>query len=108
MGAAIPLLLQITASLPHVLPYDKSQIAIEVKTGSTRVHDELVPEDEDEDISLRSRDKSTLNVVVRIDGGDPETPAEVAKKRRKSKKTKETQDADDAEGDDEDADPMEE
>ncbi|KZV99134.1 hypothetical protein EXIGLDRAFT_640887, partial [Exidia glandulosa HHB12029] len=88
MGAAIPLLLQITASLPHVLPYDRSKIAIEVKTGTVCVKDERVPNDEEEDVELRTRDKSTLNVVVRIDGGDPETPAEASKKRRKSKKTR--------------------
>ena len=88
MGAAIPLLLQITTSLPHVLPYDRSKIAIEVRTGTTRVHDELVPNDEDEDITQRTRDKAALHVVVRVDGGDPETRTHTARKRHKSKKSK--------------------
>lgn len=98
MGAAVPLLLQITASLPHVLPYDRSKITVEVKTGSARVNDELVPADEEEDISLRTREKATLNVVVRIDGGDPDDPPVAGKKRRKSKKAREENDAH-AEGD---------
>ncbi|KAH7107351.1 hypothetical protein BKA62DRAFT_683094 [Auriculariales sp. MPI-PUGE-AT-0066] len=101
MGAAIPLLIQLTASLPHALPFDRSKIEIQIKTGTARVNDELVPNDEDEDISLRTRDKSALHVVVRIDGGDPELPAEAAKQRRIKKRQKDEDQA--ASDEDEDA-----
>lgn len=39
------------------------------------MQDEVLPEDEDEDISLRKRDKSTLSVVITI--GDADTDEEI-------------------------------
>lgn len=69
MGAAIPHLLQLSVSLPSVLPHPAEDIHTEVLTGTVEVQDELIPEDEDEDISYRTRGKSTLSVVIKIGDG---------------------------------------
>lgn len=81
MGAAIPIMLTVVTSLKHILPAYASRMKTEVKTGTTELLDELVPEDEDEETTTRSRHKSTLSVVVKIDGGDDPVPeAQVSKK----------------------------
>lgn len=69
MGAAIPLLLQLVAALPPILPFAKDEIRLETTTGTTEVHDEVTPEDEDEDISYQTRCKSTLSVIFKIGDG---------------------------------------
>jgi ribonuclease P/MRP protein subunit RPP20 len=69
MGAAIPHLLQLSLSLPEILPYSPEEIHTEVLTGTVDVQDEVIPEDEDEDISLRTRGKSTVSVVIKIGDG---------------------------------------
>lgn len=69
MGAAIPHLLQLSVSLPSILPHPAEDIHTEVLTGTVEVQDELIPEDEDEDISYRTRGKSTLSVIVKIGDG---------------------------------------
>ena len=69
MGAAIPLLLQLVAALPPILPFAKDEIHLETTTGTTEVHDEVTPEDEDEDITYQTRCKSTLSVVFKIGDG---------------------------------------
>ena len=51
MGAAIPLLLQLVAALPPILPFAENEIHSEVTTGTVEVHDEVIPDDEDEDIT---------------------------------------------------------
>ena len=74
LGAAIPHLSMLVASLPEILPFPAEDIRTEVLTGSVDVQDELVPDDEDEDISYRTRAKSSLSVVVIIgDGVDEST-----------------------------------
>jgi ribonuclease P/MRP protein subunit RPP20 len=71
MGAAIPHLLQLSQALPPILPFPASDIHMEVLTGTVEVTDEILPDDEDEDISYQNRGKSTLNIVIRIgDGND--------------------------------------
>lgn len=72
MGAAIPHLLQLSLSLPEILPYAPEEIHTEVLTGTVDVQDEVIPEDEDEDISIRTRGKSTLSVVIKIGDGKDE------------------------------------
>ena len=72
MGAAIPHLLQLSLSLPQILPYAADEIRTEVLTGTVDVQDEVIPEDEDEDISLRTRGKSTLSIVITIGDGKDE------------------------------------
>ncbi|KAJ3542802.1 hypothetical protein NMY22_g3373 [Coprinellus aureogranulatus] len=69
MGAAIPLLLQLTCALPPILPFAKDEIKTEVTTGTTEVQDEVLPDDDDEDISIQQRSKSTLLVVLTIGDG---------------------------------------
>jgi hypothetical protein len=71
MGAAIPHLATLAVSLPPILPFAPDEVHIEILTGSVEVRDEIIPEDEDEDISYQTRAKSTLSVVIKIgDGGD--------------------------------------
>ncbi|KAI0345075.1 hypothetical protein BDW22DRAFT_1305425, partial [Trametopsis cervina] len=69
MGAAIPHMLQLALSLPDILPYSAEEIQTEVLTGTVEVHDEVIPDDEDEDISLRTRGKSSVSVVIKIGDG---------------------------------------
>ena len=69
MGAAIPHLMQLSVSLPSILPHPPEDIHTEVITGTVEVQDELIPDDEDEDISFRARGKSTLSVVIKIGDG---------------------------------------
>ena len=85
MGAAIPHLLQLATSLPDILPYAPEEIQTEVLTGTVEVQDEVIPDDEDEEISLRTRRKSTLSVVIKIGDGIDEG-ARTGKGRRKKSK----------------------
>ena len=75
MGAAIPHLMQLALSLPSILPYSQDEILTEVLTDTVDVQDELLPEDEDEDISYRTRGKSTVSVVIRVGDGIDASPA---------------------------------
>lgn len=69
MGAAVPLLLQLTCALPSILPFSRDEIHTEVTTGTTQVQDELLPEDNDDDITYQTRGKSTLRIVFKIGDG---------------------------------------
>ncbi|KAF9540656.1 hypothetical protein CPC08DRAFT_615339, partial [Agrocybe pediades] len=69
MGAAIPLLVQLICALPPILPFSQDEIHTEITTGTIEVHDEVIPEDEDEDLTYRTRDKSVLRVVFKIGDG---------------------------------------
>lgn len=93
MGAAIPICLTLAASLPDVLPHSPSQIRTEILTGTTQVRDEIIPEDDQEDISYADRSKSTVNVTLIIENGVDETrPAKkyvLSEKRQKKKKSRE-------------------
>jgi ribonuclease P/MRP protein subunit RPP20 len=72
MGAAIPHLLTLSVSLPAILPFARDDIQLEVRTGSIEVLDEVIPDDEDEDISVRTREKGSVSVILKIqDGKDP-------------------------------------
>ena len=92
MGAAIPICLTLAASLPDVLPHSSSQIKTEVSTGTVEVRDEIIPEDDNEDISYANRSKSTVGVTLIIGDGVNETrPAKrysLKEKRQKKKKEK--------------------
>ena len=75
-------------SLPEVLPFSPEEIRTEILTGTVDVQDELLPDDEDEDITYRTRAKSSLSVVVIIGDGVDESIAGGSKwgprgKRRK-------------------------
>lgn len=56
-------------SLPEVLPFSSDEIRREILTGTVDLQDELVPDDEDEDITYRTRAKSSLSVVITIGDG---------------------------------------
>ncbi|EIW60887.1 uncharacterized protein TRAVEDRAFT_119300 [Trametes versicolor FP-101664 SS1] len=79
MGAAIPHLMQLALSLPPILPFPQDEIHTEILTGTVEVQDELVPEDEDEDISYRTRGKSSVSIVIKIGDGVDEPAAGAAK-----------------------------
>ncbi|KAF5386957.1 hypothetical protein D9615_001943 [Tricholomella constricta] len=70
MGAAIPLLLQLVVALPPILPFSADEISTKVTTGTVEVQDEVIPDDEDEDLTYETRGKSTLRVVFRIGDGE--------------------------------------
>ncbi|KAK7037478.1 hypothetical protein VNI00_010970 [Paramarasmius palmivorus] len=90
MGAAIPLLMQLACALPPILPYACSDIVTEMLTGTTEVMDEIIPEDEDEDITYQTRSKSTLRITIRICGGGLGStgPRVDSKQRKENKKRK--------------------
>ncbi|KAF8968330.1 hypothetical protein BDZ97DRAFT_1755373 [Flammula alnicola] len=70
MGAAIPLLLQLASALPPILPFPRDEIHYEIATGTVDVHDEVMPDDDDEDVSYQTRSKSVLSVVFKIGDGE--------------------------------------
>ena len=70
MGAAIVHLTRLATSLPSILPFAADEIRTQLKTGTIEVHDEIIPTDEDEDISLRKRDKSIMEIIITIGDGD--------------------------------------
>ncbi|TFK72149.1 hypothetical protein BDN72DRAFT_744189, partial [Pluteus cervinus] len=72
MGAAIPHLMQLAAALPPILPWSPDEIHTEATTGTVEVQDEIIPEDEEEDITYETRGKSTLRIVIRIGDGKQE------------------------------------
>lgn len=86
MGAAIPQLVQLSLSLPEILPFSPEEIHTEVLTGTVEVQDEVIPDDEDEDISYRSRGKSTLSIIITIGDGKDEG-AHTGKGKKKPQNT---------------------
>ena len=69
MGAAIPHLLQLACALPPILPFPQDEIHHTVTTGTVEVQDEVLPEDDDDDMTYETRGKSTLCVVLKIGDG---------------------------------------
>ncbi|KZT24084.1 hypothetical protein NEOLEDRAFT_1116991 [Neolentinus lepideus HHB14362 ss-1] len=86
MGAAIPHLLLLSTSLPEILPYGPDEIHTEILTGTVEVQDELIPDDEDEDITYRTRGKSSLSVVIKIGEGDPEEAPRISNGKGRGKR----------------------
>jgi ribonuclease P/MRP protein subunit RPP20 len=76
------------ASLPEILPFPAEDIRTEVFTGTVDVQDELLPDDEDEDISYRTRAKSSLNAVITIGDGVDEPIAGGSKWAPRGKRRK--------------------
>jgi hypothetical protein len=76
MGAAIPHLLTLAASIPAALPFAPDEINTEVLTGTVEVVDEIISDDDEQDASFKVRGKSTISVVIRIgDGIDHDRPS---------------------------------
>ncbi|PFH52484.1 hypothetical protein AMATHDRAFT_140204 [Amanita thiersii Skay4041] len=80
MGAAIPHLMQLVCALPGILPFSRDKIQVEMTTGTVEVQDEVTPDDAEEDIAYQTRSKSTLTVVLTVDGNVGRV---MSKKRRK-------------------------
>ena len=74
MGAAIPHLVKLSVALPPILPFDPSEITTQIITGTCDVHDEIIPEEDEEeggeDSGHQTRSKSTLMIVLRIGDGE--------------------------------------
>jgi ribonuclease P/MRP protein subunit RPP20 len=83
LGAAITHLATLAVSLPAALPYGPAELTVEYTTGTVEVRDELVPEDEDEDVSYRLRAKATLEVVFRLPGWEAEEAVPAAVRNTK-------------------------
>ena len=92
MGAAIPHLLQLSVALPKILPFPPEDIRIQAFTGTVEVRDEVIPEDEDEDVTYQTRGKSSLTVIITIGDGmfdrDESSGAESRPSKGKSKKSR--------------------
>lgn len=91
LGAAIPHLLLLTVSLPAVLPFPREVIHTHITTDTRELHDEIIPEDENEDIRYQIRGKSALKVIICIgDAPLPQDPKPVirAVSRAKSRKNR--------------------
>ena len=86
MGAAIPHLSRLVASLPSILPFSPDEMRSEIFTGTAEMRDEVIPDDEKEDIVLQTRGRSTMRVVFRI--GDAEKAGEQQSKSKASKKNR--------------------
>ncbi|KAG6813347.1 hypothetical protein H0H92_011895 [Tricholoma furcatifolium] len=82
MGAAIPLLLQLVAALPPILPFSTDEVTMHVTTGTVEVVDEVIPDDDDEDLTHETRGKSTLNVVLKFGDGEFEGDTSGSVKKR--------------------------
>ena len=85
MGAAIPHLALLAVSLPPILPYAPDEIHTELLTGTVEVQDEVIPDDEDEDITYETRSKSTMSVVIKIGDGDDESKLQPVTSKEKKK-----------------------
>ncbi|KAG8934051.1 hypothetical protein FRC03_000027 [Tulasnella sp. 419] len=84
MGAAIPLLLTLTTSLPLILPYSSNEIHTEYKTGTVQTVDEVFYEDEDVEDNdnafkgdLQRRNRSSMMVIFKIGDGEREPSGRV-------------------------------
>ncbi|GAA6003087.1 hypothetical protein JCM10207_001978 [Rhodosporidiobolus poonsookiae] len=83
MGAAIPLALSLALAIRDAIPggeplslsptsedeaggAEDDVVRMEVRTGSKVVHDEVTPEDEDDDIIYQTRTKSTVSVELSL------------------------------------------
>lgn len=64
----------LVVSLPSVFPFAADEYNVEVQTGTVDVQDELIPDDEEEDISYRTRGKSSVSVMMKIGDGIDEKP----------------------------------
>lgn len=67
--------MQLSLSLPGILPFPQDEIHVQVLTGTVEVQDELIPDDEDEDMTYRTRGKSTLSVIIKVGDGVDEPAA---------------------------------
>lgn len=86
MGAAIPHLAILAVSLPLILPFPADEIHTDITTESVEVQDEVIPADEEEDITIRKRSKSALRVTIRIGDAQPEPEVTISEPKKKGKR----------------------
>jgi hypothetical protein len=70
MGAAIPHMMLLVTSLPLILPFPREEVHIDSRTHTVDCIEELVPDDEDEDLTYRVKGRSAISVLIRI-GKEP-------------------------------------
>lgn len=68
MGAALPHAIMLATSLPAILPFPRKDITTSITTGTVDVMDDIIPEDEEDEGGLRTRSKSSIEVIIRIEG----------------------------------------
>ncbi|KAH9484068.1 hypothetical protein JR316_0003548 [Psilocybe cubensis] len=61
--------MQLLCALPPILPYPQDEINVEIITGTVEVQDEVIPEDDDDDLTYQTRGKSVLRAVFKIGDG---------------------------------------
>ncbi|KAJ8517419.1 hypothetical protein ONZ45_g5386 [Pleurotus djamor] len=88
MGAAIPHLLRLVAALPPILPFAADEFHQTITTGTVSVQDELIPDDEEEDITYQTRDKSSLFIVITIGDGKPDVASGTSRKKQAAPTTR--------------------
>jgi hypothetical protein len=88
MGAAIPLLMELSCALPPILPCSKNDIHTSISTGTVEVQDEVHPDEEDDDITFQTRAKSTLYVIIRIGDGLSEKVPQTKQIRKETQKVR--------------------
>lgn len=88
MTTSIPHCLTLLHSLLSILPFPRAQLSYTITTTSVPLTDEIIPADEEEDIALRNRFASGVEIVLRVGRGSAPTSAETAapKKTRRGKK----------------------
>lgn len=62
----------LVASLPLILPFPRDQIRVDSRTYTVDCTQEIIPEDEDEDISYEIKGRSALGVLIRV--GEVDVP----------------------------------
>ncbi|CAE6437909.1 unnamed protein product [Rhizoctonia solani] len=80
LGAAIPHLLLLVTSLPECLPYGPQDIRNEITTGTTSCVDEIHPQNEEEDIETKARNKSSLHVKIIVSSNGQSSRTLLSKK----------------------------
>jgi hypothetical protein len=78
MGAAIPQAIMLATSLPAILPFSPNEIKTSITTGTSRVLDEIIPIDEDDEGGTQGRNKATIEIIIRIispEGSNSPAPA---------------------------------
>lgn len=66
MGAAIPHAAMLATSLPAILPYDRRELKTTITTGTVNVVDDVLPLDEDDEGSMKTRAKASVEIIIRL------------------------------------------
>ena len=86
LSASIPHLFLLLHSLLAILPFPRSTVHHTIKTSSVQLTDELIPDDEEEAITLNERWCSAVEVVISVGGGPGEADVDVTTKTKKTRR----------------------